>query len=257
MGILSKHLVLSMLSANLAWIAGAGLPARVSAAGAEAELADIVARMDYGYYAGEARLIEAARYDLERARGGGAVKAYYLGYSAYRLIQLGAADSHRGRHQLIAGCLDAGRAALVDPDWAVEAWVLVAACSLQGSTDEPARRVSHKLRLAEALAAAHALDPDHPRLLLIAAWEEHRSDGEATAERRLRTLERARLEFEVWHGKGLAPAWGKAEALASLGEAYLELGQLREARDLIEQSLMEAPDYHFALGLRNALSLPR
>ncbi len=257
MGFLSKHFVLSMLSANLAWIIGASLPERVSAAVADAELADIVARMDYGYYAGEARLIEAARSDLERARGGDAVEAYYLGYSAYRLIQLGAADSHRERHHLIAGCLDASRAALVDPDWALEAWVLVAACSLQGSDDEPARRVSHELRLADALAAAHALDPDHPRLLLISAWEEHRSAGAISGERRLQTLEQARLQFEVRHGKGLAPAWGKAEALASLGELYLELGQLREARDLIEQSLIEAPDYHFALGLRNALSLQR
>ena len=58
-------------------------------------------------------------------------------------------------------------------------------------------------------------------------------------------------------GEGVAPDWGRAEVLASLGEVYLELGQLREARDLIEQSLLEAPEYHVALKLRNALSLQR
>jgi len=246
-----------MVCAKCAWILTASFPAQAVAAGAQAELADIIARMDYGYYAGEARLIEAARGDLERTRESSGLKAYYLGYAAYRLSQLDAADSHRGRRDLITSCLDSGKDAVLDPDWTVEAWVLVAACSLQGRTDQPARRLSHELRLGDALAAAQELDPNHPRVLLVSAWAARSSAADESAELRRQTLEQARIQFDAWQGDGLAPAWGKAEVLASLAEVSLELGQLREARDLIEQSLIEAPDYHVALELRNALSLRR
>ena len=67
-------------------------------------------------------------------------------------------------------------------------------------------------------------------------------------------LERARDEFDA-RANDEGPDWGRAELLASLGKIFLELGERRDARDLIEQALIEAPDYYFALELRKALSL--
>jgi tetratricopeptide (TPR) repeat protein len=170
------------------------------------------------------------------------------------LSQVGAGESYRQRHALLERCIDDARSITDDQQWAAEAWVLVAACSLQGTIEEPSRNVGHALRLAAALEAADAIAPQNPRLLLIhARVERDRSAGE----RRERMLELARAGFEEVGHDGRFPAWGLAETLASLGESYLERGALREARDVIEQALLEAPDYTFALELRNALSLRR
>lgn len=221
------------------------------------ELSDIVARMDYGFYTGDPRVIEAARSELARAGSDGGAYAYYAAYAAYRLSQLDVTARPRERRALIAGCLDAGRLSAQSEEWAAEAWILVAACSLQGIAQEPSRALGHGARLSEALAAAREIDGGNPRLLLIDSW--YRPDGmtvESEQERRRELLERARAEFDA-RDNDQGPDWGRAELLASLGKIYLELGERRDARDLIEQALIEAPDYYFALELRKAVSLLR
>jgi len=240
---------------SIAWLGiGAFIAGGAGAAGRDAEVADIVARMDYGYYVGDPHMIEAAQADLERVGTDDAGKTYFIAYAAYRLSQLGAGGNFRERHALLEQCLDDSRSITDDSQWAAEAWILVAACSLQGTIDEPSRNVGHSLRLAAALETAAAIAPHNPRLFLIRAGvERDRSAGEL----RERTLELARAGFEESGHDGGLPAWGLAETLAGLGESYLERGALREARDVIEQALLEAPDYTFALELKNALSLGR
>jgi hypothetical protein len=221
---------------------------------ADAELIDIAARIDYGYYAGDSRVVAGARAELERLRGSSGARDYYLGYSAYRLGQLADADGHRTRRELITACTDAARAALGDPAWAVEGWVLVAACSLEG-LGEPVRALGHDLRLSEALDAARGLDADHPRLLLIEALAIAAGDGGVDEIRAKLVV--AREQFDAWAGTSVEPTWGRAEVFATLAALCLDDGDRREARDLIEQSLIEAPGYHVALELQNRLSLPR
>lgn len=225
------------------------------AGAADADLVDIAARIDYGYYSGEARVIIGARADLERIRAVDGAVDYYLGYAAYRLSQLDTAASPRARRELLGNCVDSGRAALADSAWALEAWILIAACSVEGLTHDPSRTIGHDLRLADALSAARRLDPKHPRLLLVEAWAQRAADS---ADDGLQAqLIEARDAFDAWQSTGAQPVWGRAEALASLGALHLELGERREARDLIEQALIEAPGYHFALDLRDRLSLAR
>jgi len=257
MGMLSdwSQRLLGCLGAVLA--GAASWPLLASAGGVDAELADIVARMDYGYYAADSRILEAARAELDRLPGNGARKTYFKGYGAYRLSQLSEAADSRRRNDLISDCIEAGKEAAADPQWSVEAWVLVAACSLEGRDDNAARKLVYELRLKEATSAARALAPNHPRLLLVSVWAESEGGNSDDVENRRETLERARAGFEVLNGRDGDPAWGEAETLASLGKIYLERGQLREARDLIEQALIVAPEYHFALELRSELSLPR
>ena len=158
---------------------------------------------------------------------------------------------------MIRACLEAGRASTQTDEWDAEAWILVAACSIQGIAQEPSRSLGHEARLNEALAAARELDAANPRLLGVESW--YRQDDvsiEEARERRRVLLERAREEFDV-RANDEGPDWGRAELLASLGKIHLELGERREARDLIEQALIEAPDYYFALELRKTLSLQR
>ena len=69
----------------------------------------------------------------------------------------------------------------------------------------------------------------------------------------------SQLTYEEALEQGLAadlhPAWGRPETLAQMGAIELESGKTREARDLIERALLDAPGYVFALQLQNALSL--
>lgn len=221
------------------------------------ELSDIVARIDYGFYTADPRMIEAARGDLSRAVVDDGAHTYYEAYSAFRLSRLDLTAHPRERRALVRACLDAGRSSTATDEWAAEAWILVAACSIQGIALEPTRALGHGLRLSEALEAARAIDEKNPRLLLVESW--YRDDdvaGEGEHQRRLELLERAREQFDARENEA-GPDWGRAELLASLGEVYLELGERRDARDLIEQALMEAPEYYFALELRKALSLQR
>ena len=222
---------------------------------AASELGDIVARIDYGFYTADPRMIQAARDDLTRSGAAGGAHAYYEAYAAYRLSRLDLTARPRERRALIRACLDAGRSSARTEAWTAEAWIVVAACSIQGIAQEPSRALGHASRLSEALAAARAIDADNPRLLLVESWYRHDDvPAEEAHERRRVLLERARAEFDA-RGYEDGPDWGRAELLASLGKVYLELGQRRDARDLIEEALIEAPDYYFALELRNALSL--
>ena len=92
-------------------------------------------------------------------------------------------------------------------------------------------------------------------MLLVESWyRQNDGAGEGEHERRRTLLERARDEFDA-RANDEGPDWGRAELLASLGKLHLALGERRQARDLIEQALIEAPDYYFALELRKALSL--
>lgn len=221
------------------------------------ELGDIIARIDYGFYTGDPRMIEAARSELVRVGSDGGAHAYYEAYAAYRLSRLDRTARPRERRALIRRCLEAGRLSAQTDEWAAEAWVLVAACSIQGVAQEPTRALSHESRLSEALAAAREIEPENPRLLLVESW--FRQDGatvESEHERRRELLERALKQFDARENEQ-GPDWGRAESLASLGKIYLGIGERRHARDLIEQALIEAPDYYFALELRKALSLQR
>lgn len=247
MAILSNMGVAGVVAAALTIVS---FPAR--AADSNAELADIAARIDYGYYAGDERVIAGGRADLERLSTSAGANAYYLGYSAYRLSQL-QAPQNRARRELLSACIDSARAALVDRDWTLEAWILIAACSLEGLEHEPVRMLSHDLRLTEALTAARALSPDHPRLLLVEALAEQNHDADIGQLRTL--LVKARERFDAWQSRGIEPDWGRAEVLVELAELHLKAGERREARDLVEQALIDAPGYRFALEIKNGLSL--
>ncbi len=224
---------------------------------AASELGDIVARIDYGFYTGDPRMIRAARDELARVGSDDGAYAYYEAYAAYRLSRVDVSARLRERRALIRECLDAAELSAQSEDWAAEAWVLVAACSIQGIAQEPTRALGHAARLSEALGVAREIDAGNPRLLLVESWyREGDEDMAAELERRRALLSRARDQFDS-RPTDKGPDWGRAELLAGLGKIHLELGERRDARDLIEGALIEAPEYNFALELWKALSLQR
>lgn len=215
--------------------------ARLAAAPSE-EISDLAARIEYGYYAEEPRVIEAARAVLERSESADGDTRYYEAYAAFRLAQL-AAHSGAEPGALVAVCIEKATPPR-DAQTTVEGWILVAACAELGAQSR---------RRDQALERARALDAENPRLALLDAWAASPRPGRA--EPALRDEAAARFEhavaaFDARPAVDGGPDWGEAEALAALGEIALARGEARAARDLIERALLLAPDYRLAVELR-------
>jgi len=219
--------------------------ARLACAASSEELSDLAARIDYGYYAAEPRVIEAARAVLDRSEATDPQTRYYTAYAAFRLAQL-AIQARAASGALVDTCIEKATPPR-DATATAEAWILVAACSEVGA--QPRRR-------EQALERARSLDPSNPRLALLDAWVA--SPRAAQVDPALRDEAAARLEhavaaFDARPASNGGPDWGEAEALAALGEIVLARGEVRSARDLIERALLVAPDYQLALDLRARL----
>jgi hypothetical protein len=206
-----------------------------------AELADLAARIDYGFYNDDTHAIDAARVALDRLGDAPAVR-YYRDYAGLRRAQLNPADRASARD-----CAEREVPADMPAPAAAEAWILVAACAVVGQ--QSVRRVE------QALARAREIDKRNPRLGLVEAWiMRHGASGDALASEDLATKLHQTVEaFDTWRAPPNAPDWGEAEALAALGEATLARGETRAARDLIERALLLAPDYRVAVELRARL----
>lgn len=228
---------------KLAVLAAAGLAALAARAAPSAELLDLAARIHYGYYHAEPRAIDTALGALERLADSPEA-AYYRDFAALRRAQLGGGDRATGAR--LSACAARDVAAGHDKRFAAEAWVLVAACA------EVARDGG---RRDQALARARERDDDNPRIALVEAWALAREAGNDPARGAAvdAKLTAAAEAFDAWTPSIDDPDWGHAEALTALAARALARGEVRTARDLIERSLLLAPDFQAAVELRVAL----
>ena len=242
------------------WPALVGLLcAAVARAELDPHLSDIGVRIDYGFHAEEYAVVEAARLDLEQLTGPGIEISYFRALAAWRLAQLATARGRSGG-RVLAECLDSAEEATRQNPASAEPWILVAACSILGARTEPAKALFHGRRFEQAVARAHGLEPANPRLALVDAWwagdgSPRSAAGDAAAS--ITALETALEAFRVRTAKTTFVEWGEAETCAWLGALHLQRGDLRAARDLIEQALLAAPGYAFALDLRHELQAAR
>ncbi len=233
-------------------VAGASFAASV-------DLADLAARIEYGFYSNEPRLIEAARDALARAAPDESGISYYRALAAFRLAQIGL-DRGSALGELLDECEKTAPREEKGPG-AAEGWILVAACANLAAHTEPMRSLLHQHRREQALDKARALDPTNPRITVVEAWSLSIRPESASPDvqgQLTDLLDRAVVQFGAWQTKQVDPPdWGEAEALAELGAIHLELGSARDARDLIERALLLAPDYDYAAKLRAKLHVQR
>lgn len=232
------------------------LAAGFAHADAGADLADVGARIAYGFYAAQPDVVAAAQRDLEKLPTTDPRVNYTRALAALRTAQL---DVARGRPigRPLASCIEwAGHAAEQNPASA-EPWILVAACSALGARTEPVRALLHGRRFDQAIARARSIEPGNPRLALVEVW---RHVDRSRADPELDVVLTAQLEtaigtFRTRAAKFAAADWGEAETLALLGAVYLERGDVRASRDLVEQALLAAPAYEYALKLRRKIQI--
>jgi tetratricopeptide (TPR) repeat protein len=209
-------------------------------------LRDAAARIDYGWYTGDIGLVAAAGDSLAVQRDGPWVH-YLRAYAAYREADLRQARGAAAK-AAIDTCEREAESAAEARDVEAEATVLIAACAVLAAREEPARALLHQRRFRQALGHSVGLDRTNPRLWLIALTYD-RDDGNDLPFDPVAAVEAFRAREELAY-----PDWGEAEALTRLGEFRLDEGNLRAARDLIEEALLIAPDYSTARRLQGRLA---
>jgi tetratricopeptide (TPR) repeat protein len=260
-------MTLTKFMSRLASSAVCACAAQLAVADLSSELADLAARIDYGFYVDDARAIEAAQPALGRMSDDDSDVRYYRAFAAFRRVQLGAQHAVP-TDKLVADCI-----ASATPEPSVErlpraeaearakasaeAWILVAACAGFAGRSNLAKGLERDRRGEQALAKARELDGGNPRVALLDAWLVSRRPALAEPAVRDAAVEKLQAAIEAfagWSPRRDAPEWGEAEALAALGEVYLARGEVRGARDLIERALLLAPDYRFAVELRATIA---
>ena len=237
---------------KLLLLCAAPVGAGAAQADLEAELADLGARAEFGFYAREPAVVEAARAALEQLSAADGRVTYHRALAALRAAQL-QPHAAKARTPALAACIDsAERAAELESTWA-EPWILVAACSALAAHAEPVKTLLHARRFDQALARARAIDSGNPRVALAEAWRVARDHAEldsAAAAVLIPRLEAAAAAYAARSRAYIAPDWGEAETLAWLCALHLRRGDVRAARDFIEQALIAAPGFAHALELK-------
>jgi hypothetical protein len=227
-------------------------PGLAPAAAGDTDLADLDARIEYTYYAGDLRALE---YLLQEHDGLAAEKqpwaAYQYAHAQFRRARLLSASGNAQAAQAAARrCVEALAApAPATPDPAEEK-ILVASCEAyaghmgSGASDR-------------ALAAAAKLAPANPRLLLARAFRTltptAATAGPALRQQQLTAARAAAAAFTApTVAEDGAPSWGAADAWLLVGSRAEALGDWLAAREAYERCLVLAPDYALARSrLRN------
>ena len=232
--------------------------ATAQAAPVNPALLDLEARIEYGYFTEDGRILQglANTPSGEDAKDG--MKSYYAGLAGYRLTLL---DSSRDKLQARSAaeeCVSSLDLALKATPAAVpaESMALQSACLLHLSELSGLRAPFAGSKSRSQMEKAVRLAPRNPRVLLldaIVAFE--RAPNGAESERALGKLKRAigALESErqeVVH----TPAWGLADAYTYLGRVYLNRGDAVKARDALERALLAAPEFQQARRLMTKIT---
>jgi hypothetical protein len=232
-------------------------------ADAIAELDDAQARALYAFYTADARGLEdivAVIEHLEVPDSLTPLKEYNAAYGSWKLAELyaqAANQSDKRAARTLAtkaaqACLSHTKNTLLTDAKLVEVYVVDAACTaLARNPRAEARSLVPLCARSKSFRTALELAPNNPRVMLMADLCP-RDDAPTSIERLRATV--AAFDAAPPSRPGY-PDWGQAEALLLLGQHYLQLGDARAARDVIEKALVIAPDYRKARELLDAAAV--
>jgi tetratricopeptide (TPR) repeat protein len=235
-----------------------------------AELDDAATRIQYAFYTGDARAVEEVLAVMEKFEVDNLLaptRSYQLAYGYWRLAELrlesGSQGSSSANSKALSAkaaqtCVRHARAAISQDAGMGEVYAIEAICGDLPVTRPLTRANASTVGCArsKSLRTALSLTPDSPRVQLIDALC---SQGAATDPAALERWRDVVASFEAAPpSRPGRPDWGHAEALAVLGETYLERGDTLAARDALERALVLAPDFRLAQRLlQSAVARPR
>lgn len=236
-------LVLLLLTVGLATRAVAMTPT---------ELADFDVKVDYAFFTEDARALARLMSAGESlATSAQPLERYQYAHAALRALQV-ALRQHRTRdaEATANACVSALEKINDDDPHFVEGHILEGTCAGYLTSYGGLRALAAARRSESRLAAAHALDPANPRLLLatgLARW--YRPDA-TEADRRAahEAFVRAAAAFDAVAGEPTPgePSWGGAEAWLFVGIDLEGSGDYIGARNAYEKSLLAAPEFSAA-----------
>jgi hypothetical protein len=164
-----------------------------------AELLDLDGRIEYGFYASDAPIIEGALERLKQMPDSDEIVRYYKAFGAYRLAQLRVISQGTEVGALLDSCATETQALGNRPVVAAEAWILSAACAELAARRAPAQSGAPLRKFEQAVTRARELDASNPRLALIEsrALSARRAGDAGDREAARARLEAAIAEFEA------------------------------------------------------------
>ncbi len=195
--------------------------------------------------------MQRARALFERllsARGMEALVHYYIGYTDYRLsIYYIEQDKKKALQYLDEAISHLQKATQKDNKFA-DAFALLSACYGQKIGYKPMMAMILGPESGKMMQAAYALEPGNPRVVLLDAIGKYFTPPMfgGSQDKALAGFKKAAELFANFKPKSkLYPDWGKAEAYAWQGFAYLNQKKYARAKQALEQALAINPDYQW------------
>ena len=222
------------------------------AAAQELDLEDLENRVDYAYFAADAKslatLIREARSTL--AKGSADKMAHYvLGFASYRqglLLAQGKGGKSSEAAKAMDTCIDELDEAIDEDEKFAEALALQSACHGQLAGLRLRSSMISGPRAGSRMEKALELAPRNPRVVLLDALNDYERP-KAFGGDKARALTKLRQASELFdkadQDAGTLPSWGHADALAALGRSLYEAGDLLAARNALERALLIAPEF--------------
>lgn len=175
-----------------------------------------------------------------------ALAHYYAALADYRLSTLFPDDAEDRREQVLNDATEHLQTATELDDEFADAWALLTGVYGQRMGLNPMQAMSLSSDADAALKRAKELAPDNPRVWIIDGTQDFFTPSMfgGDKERALKKFQKAaRLAERETVGDPLRPSWGHAEAYAWIGNAHLEAGRMKQAREAFETALDINPDY--------------
>jgi tetratricopeptide (TPR) repeat protein len=213
---------------------------------------DVQAQILYAYHTEDtnslASLIQGMSAKLKDAPDDEALR-YHLAHAQYRFGELAAAGLASHADSAFSECIDDLKPLLKKDVKSAEALILQGACYGALADVSSMQAVLLRSRAADRLQQAARLAPHNPRLLLVESTMSlaHAKPGSAERQQAMAQLNMATREFDVSSATSIeVPGWGHAQAYLAMGRELQARGDLVDARNWIEKSLIAAPDYKAA-----------
>lgn len=236
-------------------------------------LGDLSARVQFDYYANDARALQRDLQTLKQLEVDAPeniLRQYYLAFGHYRLAEIGGDKDRSAARKAANACIDlAGDVVdkepkrMTPPERArldtlyAELWAIRSAC---GSLESELSLLPEtNMASNKARKTAETLGPNNPRVKLLAAIyaSKRANNNQEYAQANALLVVVTQLFATLPPSGSDLPDWGQAETWAWLGRGYLKLGDRVAARNALEQALVLAPDYVWARTLQTQLNSAR
>jgi hypothetical protein len=213
---------------------------------------DLQAQILYAYQAEDGNTLTNLIQDLTtqvKADAADASLRYHLAHAEYRRgLLAGSKNAHLAESSL-SDCVDQLKPLLSQDVKSVEALILQSACYTALASHKKLESVLLRSRSDERLSAALKLAPRNPRAVFLSAMDALNQAKPGSPERQ-RAFAQLQLAVQLFDASSATdidtPGWGHAEAYLALGRELQSRGDQLGARNLIEKSLIVAPDYKAA-----------